>query len=469
MKPYSVTRRLITTVLLLELLSAVAFTWLAVEYERHARFSSFDVSLRARAAMLFGAIGDADDPGDNVVLDLRGLQIPPTDLFDVEGLKGKVLGRSAFWPAQQINAQLGSNAADGIYSLTLDGREFRFVVLHATRVVDPTENGGGVRRPVFILYGASANQVWSEIWEAVRFYAVASLVLLATSGIAMTGFLRRSLSPLGELAAEASKISAQQWQFHPRDSARAMIELAPLTEALESAVKRLQRSFEQQRRFTSDAAHELKTDLATAKSSLQLLAMRKRTLEEYGRGLEVCLTDILRIEDTVAKMLTLARVEYAYDRAGVHSGSGSDLTLLLQEGITQLESLAELKQVVVRINSPQRILVAISEQDSRLLCINLLLNALQHSLPRTEVKTEVMKSDGWVRLRIVDQGTGIPAEALPHIFEPFFRQDSSRDRRSGGTGLGLAICKGICERAGGVISIRSELGQGTEVSVRLPA
>ncbi len=470
MKPYSVTRRLITIVLLLEMLSAVALTWLAVEFEHRSRFSSFDMSLRAHADTLFGAVGDADDADDNVVLDLHGLQLAPDDLFDVEGLSGKVLGRSSWWPAQQIDAQLPQSSADGIYSVTLGHRAYRFALVHAVRTVDPNENGGGIKRPVIIRYGASTEYVWREVWEAVRFYAVASLLLLTASGLAMAWFLRHSLSPLGELAHEAGKISAQQWQFHPRKSARAMTELAPLTAALESAVKRLQRSFEQQRRFTSDAAHELKTDLATAKSSLQLLAMRKRTAEEYERGLEVCLTDILRIEETVAKMLTLARVEYADGRPGAPEPAPiSDLARSLHQAINQFESLASLKQVVVRMNSPQRMRVPLSEQDSRLLCTNLLLNALQHSRPFTEVKTALLESDGWVSLQIKDQGEGISPESLPHVFEPFYRGDLSRDRRTGGTGLGLAICKGVCERAGGQISIHSQLGEGTEVTVRLPS
>jgi signal transduction histidine kinase len=470
LKPYSVTRRLITTVLLLEMLSALALTWLAVEFEHRSRFSSFDLSLRAHADTLFGAVGDADDPDDNVMLDLHGLQLAPGDLFDVEGVSGKVLGRSSYWPAQQIDAQLAQASADGIYPVTLDHRAYRFALVHAVRTVDPTEKGGGVKRPVVIRYGASTQSVWNKVWEAVRFYAVASLVLLTASGLAMAWFLRQSLSPLGELAEEAGKISAQQWQFHPQQSARAMSELAPLTEALESAVKRLQRSFEQQRRFTSDAAHELKTDLATAKSSLQLLAMRKRTTEEYGHGLEVCLTDILRIEETVAKMLTLARVEYADGRPSAPEPPAvSDLARSLHEGINQFESLASLKQVVVKMDSPQRMRVPLSEQDSRLLCTNLLLNALQHSRPFTEVKTTLLENEGWVSLRILDQGEGISPESLPHVFEPFYRDDLSRNRRTGGTGLGLAICKGVCEKAGGEISIHSQLGEGTQVTVRLPS
>jgi len=469
-KPYSLTRRLIVTVLLMELLSALALTWLAVGYERHSRFRSFDIALRSRADTLFGAVGDADDPNDNIVLELHGLQLPPEDLFDVEAPDGKVLGRSASWPSQQIYSQLDKNAGDGIYPVTLGHRKYHFVVFHAIRVVDPGEAGGGVHRPVVILYGASTGHVWGEVLEAVRFYAVASLVLLTFTGFAMAWFLRRSLAPLSELADEAARISAQQWQFHPKQSARAIVELAPLTLALESALKRLQRTFEQQRRFISDASHELKTDVATAKSSLQLLTMRKRSADEYERGLEVCLDDMLRIEKTVTEMLTLARVEYA-ERAASAAGTSplSDLSLCLKEAKQQFESFAELRQIAVRVEVPDKAEVAMSAQDARLLCTNLLLNALQHSAPSGEVNSTLAESGRWFTLRIGDRGDGISPESLPYVFEPFYRGDAARDRRSGGTGLGLAICKGICEKAGGDISIRSQPGEGTEVTVRLPA
>jgi signal transduction histidine kinase len=468
MKPYSVTRRLVTTVLLLELLSAMALTWLAVAYEGHSRFRAFDLSLRARAESLFGAVGDADDPDDNVVLDLRGVRVPSGDLFDVELENGRVLGRSPDWPAQAIDARLTTASRDGVYPLTVDSRAYRFVVLHAVRIVDPGESGG-IPRPVVIRYGAWTKGVWSEVWEAVRFYAVASLLLLMATGFAMAWFLRRSLAPLAELANDASKISAQQWQFHPHESALRVAELAPLASALDDALKRLKRSFEQQRRFTSDAAHELKTDLAIAKSSLQLLAMRRRLAEEYEQGLEVCLADMMRLERTVSDMLMLARVESTERQGVADQHSAADLSWYLSDAVKQLQSYAALRAVVIQVDSAPSANVRVGEKESRILCANLLLNALQHSRPSTEIIASVADDRRNVTLTITDQGEGISPQALPHVFEPFYRDSPSRDRREGGTGLGLAICKGICERAGGRISIESRPGEGTQVIVHLPS
>ena len=95
---------------------------------------------------------------------------------------------------------------------------------------------------------------------------------------------------------------------------------------------------------------------------------------------------------------------------------------------------------------------------------------MQHSRPGSTVVIRVDRAGaGAVRLQVIDEGSGISAEALPHIFERFYREDASRSRDTGGTGLGLAICKSIAEAAGGAIEVRSVVGQGTTVRVTFSA
>ena len=175
--------------------------------------------------------------------------------------------------------------------------------------MDPGEAGGGKLRPVTILYGAPTEHVWHAIRGAVEFYAAGSLLLLVVTGPLIAWLLHRGLLPLRQLAALASQVSVDAWEFDPPASARTTPELAPLTHAIESVLQRLERAFVQQRTFVSDAAHELKTAVAVVKSSLQLLGLKERTVAEYQAGLERCLGDSARLEELVAKMLTLARVE----------------------------------------------------------------------------------------------------------------------------------------------------------------
>jgi signal transduction histidine kinase len=137
------------------------------------------------------------------------------------------------------------------------------------------------------------------------------------TGPLIAWLLHRGLLPVRQLATLASDVSVDDRGTLIRRRARAMTpELAPLTEALESVLQRLERSFLQQKTFLSDAAHELKTAVAVVKSSLQLLNMKRRTGVEYKAGLERCLGDCQRLEEIVAKMLTLAREESSRNVTG---------------------------------------------------------------------------------------------------------------------------------------------------------
>jgi signal transduction histidine kinase len=462
MKTRSLTRRLTMTVLLLELVSFGALVTAAVLFERHIHFRAFDVMLRGRADSLLGAVQDADDESDNVMLDKTGLDIHDGDLYRVEDDKGRILGESTEtgWLSAVPNG-------DGIISAKINGRGYRFIRIHGVRVVDPGEHGG-VSHPISVIYGTRTTHVWHAILEAVRFYAITSLIAIGLTAIAMAWMMRRGLAPLYELASHAEQLSAARLEFVAPQAAKETTELRPLSLALESALARLDRSFRQQKRLTSDAAHELKTDVAIAKSSLQLLAMRPRTVEEYRQGLERCLEDTARIEKTVQDMLTLARVEHGEVTIADRERAQCELRECLLKSVMQSASFAELCRVEVTLETGSDAMVGIEGRDGLLLCSNLLLNAIQHSPAGSTVRLSLRAGEQEAILTVRDEGTGIGGDHLPHIFEPFYRGDDARDRRSGGTGLGLSICKGICERAHGSISLENGSGGGAMAIVRLP-
>jgi signal transduction histidine kinase len=462
MKTTSLTRQLTMTVLLLELLSFGVLVSAAILYEEHTHFRAFDVMLRGRADSLLGAVQDADDAADNVMMDLTGLDVPKEDLYRVEDEKGRILGESARKGWENALPPEGR-----IVATMVDGRNYRVIRIRGVRVVDPGEHGG-VPHQISVIYGVQTGHVWHQIFEAVRFYAVASLIALGLTALAMAWMMRRGLEPLYELAAKAERLSATHLQFEAPSAAKEVRELRPLSLALESALARLDRSFRQQKRLTSDAAHELKTDVAIAKSSLQLLTMRPRTVEEYQRGLERCLEDNARIEKTVQDMLTLARVDHRQSPVNDGMPLQCAMRLVLEKGVEQSEALAQLRQIRVLLSAMADPIVGIEERDGLLLCSNLLLNALQHSPPGSTVRVSLGADEQEMTLTISDEGPGIATKDLVHVFEPFYRSDDSRDRKSGGTGLGLSICKAICERVKGSISLVNGARGGALATVRLP-
>ncbi len=446
----SITRRLVVTVLLLELASAIALISAIAIHERHIQMKAFDAMLSGTAQSLMGAVQDAEDKDDNVMLELRGVQLGRDAIYRVEDEKGRVLGAAGDVPSL-VSSSSTSPAFQSI-ATPGPGRHYRFVVLHGLRIIDPGEPGGGISHRITIIYGTPANRIWHETLEATRFFAVATLLLLGVTAAVMVWLVRKQLSPLHDLAIEAGRINSSDWSFHPSATAKKTVELRPLITALDAALGRLQRSFEQQKRFTSDAAHELKTDLAIVKSSMQLLSMRRRTVEEYERGLALSLDDFTRLELTVQKLLTLARLEQPLQSTGAKTTpSSTSLRDAVEEAIHQSKPLAQLRGVEVRFDSTLDAIVPIDSRDVLLLCCNILLNALQHSRSGGSVLISLTIHSQTVQLTIRDHGEGIAEEDRTYIFEPFYRGDPSRSRKSGGTGLGLSICKAICDRANGSI------------------
>ena len=452
----SITRRLITAVLLLEVLAAIALIGAVTVHERKMQYEAFDANLRSHASAIFGAVQDADDVGDNVQLELRGLKIPKRAVYRVTDQREVVLGSAGIVPSLHPERE-------GFEDAEIEGRSYRFFVLNADRIIDPGVNGG-IERPVRVVFGLPDGHVWHEVLGAVRFFVIATLLLLSLTTMLMIWLIRKLLMPIHELASRAEALSALHWQFEAPASAKKYTELRPLATAIEKTIARLQHAFEQQKRFTSDAAHELKTDLAIVKSSLQLLSMKRRATEEYERGVALALDDFTRLEQTVQKMLTLSRLEQPQEARG----QTCRIDAVMQDAVRQSSPFAELKKVRI-VCELAAATAPLDSRDAMLLCSNVLLNALQHSREGGCVEVSSAALDGNATVTVRDYGEGIQEDEREMVFLPFYRGDPSRARKSGGTGLGLSICRAICDRVGGSIEIANHAGGGALVRIVLPA
>lgn len=466
MRSISITRRLVGTLLFLELLSALALIGVVTVHERHVQLQAFDASLIAASESLMGAVQDAEDQDDNVLLDLRTVRIAENAVYRVEDERGHVLGETG----DVIQAFKAFSAKPGFHNKKVAGRQYRFYTLHGLRIIDPGDSGGGKRHSIIVVYGTPVGHVWHEVMEEVRFFAITTAILFSSTAVLMIGVIRKRLLPLHELAAEADRINSGNWLFDAPESAKETVELRPLAKALEAALERVHCTFEQQKRFTRDAAHELKTDVAIVKSSLQLLSMRKRSAEEYRVGLTCSLQDFTRLEDTVQKLLTLARLEQ-HERSYPDGESLSCCSLCeaAEEAVHQSRPLAQLRSIEINLDSTDAAFVPLHRQDAVLLCANLLVNAVQHSHEQGRVHLAISRKEGQVVFTVKDWGEGIVEEERPYLFHPFYRSDISRSRKSGGSGLGLSICKAICDRVEGSIDIANHAAGGVLVTVVLPA
>jgi signal transduction histidine kinase len=444
-------------VLSAELFCAIAFSGTAMWHERRARLRAFDVMLRGRSDSLLGAIQDAEDPDDNVTIDPVELKVPGVDVYAVYNLGGRLLGASKDAPGE-----LTSREENGFSNRTWNGRGYRVFQRDAMRIIDRPENSGvGLRRPVTIMYAAPTEHLWHGIVEAASFYVVASVMLLAITAAFLVVSLKKILHPIEELAVHAGNVSKDSLYFQAPGSALRVRELAPLARTLSETINSLRKAFENEQRFVGDAAHELKTAVAVVRSTIQVLMMRSRSREEYTEGLERLLEDNQRVEDLVARMLTLARMEQESDV----EAAAADLGETVRAVFENLASFAEARSVTLRLEAEAGILVPLSAEKAEILMSNLIVNAIQHSIEGAEVCVDMQMIGERAVVRVRDTGTGIATEALPHIFERFYREDSSRSRNTGGAGLGLAICKSIVQSVGGSISVESDPGVETVATI----
>jgi signal transduction histidine kinase len=459
MKTKSLVRRATAAALGIELLSVLAFAIAALLHEREARWHAMEVMLDGRANSLIGAVQDAEDLQDNVKVDPGEFQPGRDDEYAVYNLSGQLLGGSEKTSAATLQAR------EGMRSVRDSGHTYRVLQKHALRIIDRGETGGkGLRRQVTIVYAVRTDRLWHEVFEATRFYL---LLCVATVGLTATMLVilaRHLLLPIRDLATAAGSIQTTSLAFDAPRSAVETRELRPLAEALQRMISRVRSAFETEQRFFHDAAHELKTAVAVVRSSVQVLDMKPRSADEYHAGLGRVLQDCERLEDLISRMLLLARYEAISSDATAQTRLSTQAEFMVE----LLHPYAESSGVRVSVTCQADPKVRLGSEPAQTLISNLLMNAIQHSLPGGEVRLSVAKGGtSEATLVVEDRGNGIAPENLPHVFERFYREDKSRSRDTGGAGLGLSICKSIVESAGGTIGIESEPGQGTRITVRL--
>lgn len=240
--------------------------------------------------------------------------------------------------------------------------------------------------------------------------------------------------------------------------------LDDLVRVLNGMLDRLDRAFQSQSRFVQDASHELKTPLAVLRSDIEITLRRNRTEDEYRACLQRCLDEVEHMSHLTRQLLTLAR----YDQAAKLELKPVSLNEAIERSLSHLRTALESKKIRL-IRQPETNVQAAGEPVAlEMVFSNLLQNAIRAVGEGGEIRIGIREDGPWAVAEIADNGTGIPQEAIPYLFDRFYRVDEARNRQSGGTGLGLAICKSIVGAHGGKIEVKSEPGKGSVFSVYLP-
>lgn len=221
----------------------------------------------------------------------------------------------------------------------------------------------------------------------------------------------------------------------------------------------IQQSYQAQAQFAADASHELRTPLTALKAELQL-AQRKKTISaaEYEATLQSSLEEVERLTSLTNRLLRLA------NPTGQSPAETASLQAALHGARKQLRHAFSHKNMQLTLPADDTNLHIHADDLTEMLTI-VLDNAVKFSPPGTTVAVNLRSSRGQATINITDQGQGIAAADLPHIFERFRRGSHKSDAK--GYGLGLAVAKKLADNANGTISAQSKPGQGTTITIRL--
>ncbi len=320
------------------------------------------------------------------------------------------------------------------------------------------------KKSYLIQVGASHRPVETALREFLK-----TLVLLIPVGVLLAGFsgwwmARSALRPVEDLRASAEQIGISNLKVRlPLRGSND--EIDRLAGTFNQTFARLEDAVQQMRQFTASISHELRTPLTALRGEAEVALLEPRSPEAYRRVLASQLEEFDKLTQMINRLLTLARAE----GGEIHLAAEEiNLSALVTSLFAQMEPLASWKNIQLHVQAQDGVLVRGDKGWLESALLNLLDNAIKFNREggRIEVSVGVNEQTALVQLR--DTGIGIPREALPRIFERFYRAEPSRSKEIEGAGLGLSLVKWVVENHHGTVTVESEVGQGSCFTICLP-
>jgi len=288
------------------------------------------------------------------------------------------------------------------------------------------------------------------------------LIAAITGGYFLAG---KALSPIEKINTTARDISSsnlgQRIEEKNTDD-----EVASLIITLNQLFARLEKAFEREKQFTSDASHELRTPITVIRAQSEKILRRKDLNEECKETLKIIKKQSDYMGHLIEQLLLLARSDSGKQ---IIEKEQFDIHELVEIVAGEFRAIAENKNIKIITEQSRETLSILADQSMIIqLLLNLMDNAIKYTPEGGEVEIITGKRDEKLIIKIKDTGRGIPKEEQDNIFKRFYRVDKSRSRKKGGTGLGLAICEWIVESHEGSIEFESRTGIGTTFIIKLP-
>ena len=333
-------------------------------------------------------------------------------------------------------------------------------------LIAAVSNTGATAFRYVVEVGVSTARTEETVRQVLLMLAIGLPVAVCVAVAGGFVLVRRALKPVDHLSQKAAVIT--QHNLSERlPVVRSGDELERLSLSLNLMISRLEDAINSSKQFVADASHELRTPLAVLRGELENLAqdsqLKSQTRETLGSALE----EVDRLAKIVEGLLALSRLDTGEVKS---EWVRFDLAELVATTADQMSLLAEDKHITVVCDCAERVMVEGDQARLKQVVVNLLDNAIKYTPDRGRIRLKISRENGNAILDVVDDGIGIPAEALPHVFKRFFRVDGSRSRDygAGGAGLGLSIVKSICDAHGARLEVSSTPGQGSHFRVLQP-
>lgn len=324
-------------------------------------------------------------------------------------------------------------------------------------------------RLIYVESGATLFSMQHMLSSLARVLAGTSIVILVFAAIGGYFLMKRPLRPLVVLTEKAANIGRKRLgeRLPVPDTGD---ELERLTQSLNGMIERLEDALDHNHRFSADASHELRTPLTIMRGELEETLQIQELPPQVVENLVSILDEIERMSRIVNSLMTISRLDAGGERMAMQP---VDLASLARTTMEHMRLLAEEKGLALTCKCENETWIYADPMRMKQILVNLVDNAIKYSNPAQSgqpgyVRVHVYAEASSAILEVSDNGIGIVEEALPHVFDRFYRADSSRTRGAGGVGLGLAIVKAIVTAHDGSVSIKSTLGQGSAVTVQLP-
>jgi heavy metal sensor kinase len=310
--------------------------------------------------------------------------------------------------------------------------------------------------------GQDLEQVEETLQFLLSTFIIGGPILVIAAGIGGYLLAARALSPIDQVTRTARRISAADLSARIEPTLTDD-EVGRLSATFNEMLARLEKAFQREKQFTTDASHELRTPLAAMQAILDVTSEKRRTNKDYQVAIADTAEENKKLMTIAEALLLLARME----ENGNEIHEEIDLTQLIRDVVDSFHPLAQLKGLELICDFTEDLIITGNRDGIVRLVVNLIDNAIKYS-ESGSILISVERSEGeTVCIRVEDSGIGIDPDHLPHIFERFYRVDPSRATE--GAGLGLAIAQRIVQVHHGWIEVSSEIGQGTKFTVHLPS